>query len=84
MYDTATPTEYIPEGSEIKGSSVTYHFRIPFLNITAASGAAIQKLLLLPVDISDSNYAAEACAYFILDKPIDIPEASGNFTIIVD
>ena len=64
----------------LEGSSVTYHFRIPFLSLV--SGAKIKKLMLLPP--LASNYTTDACAYFVLDNPIEVPVAGGNFTIIID
>ena len=75
MYDTAA----VAENSDAE-SSVTYHFRIPFLNLVG--GSTIKKLMLLPPLTSD--YRAEACAYFVLDNPIKVPVASANFTIIID
>lgn len=86
-YAVCTPTMYtnavVSKISTIDGkpaSAVTYHFSIPFLKLI--SGANIKKLLLLPSDVS--NYAQEACAYYILDNEIQIPEAAGNFTIVVE
>jgi hypothetical protein len=79
MYDTAAVAE-LNEDSDGPESSVTYHFRIPFLSLV--SGSKIQKLLLLPA--TTSNYAAEACAYYILKEPLEVPVAGGNFTIIID
>lgn len=77
LYDNAA----IAETNETNlSSSVTYHFRIPFLKLI--SGAKIKKLLLLPSIASD--YAAEACAYFILDSDIKVPEEGKNFTVIID
>lgn len=61
-------------------SAVTYHFSIPFLKLL--SGSKVQKLMLLPSNVSD--YAREACAYYILKNEIEIPEASGNFTLVID
>lgn len=66
--------------NSIESSSVTYHFRIPFLSLV--SGAQIKKLMLLPPIAS--NYTTDACAYFVLDNPIEVPVAGGNFTIIID
>jgi hypothetical protein len=76
MYDGAALTEF----TEGEGSSTTYHFRIPFLSLV--SGASIKKLLLLPSIGSD--YAKDACAYFILDEAIKVPVSGGNFTVIID
>lgn len=76
MHDSAV----ISAGAGSLTSSVTYHFRIPFLSLVA--GSKIQKLLLLPSN--PTSYAKEACAYFVLDTPIQVPESGGNFTIIVD
>ena len=74
VYDTAAMA--IPNGDS---SKVTYHFRIPSLNLVA--GATVKKLLLLPI-----KYTAltEACAYYCLDNEITLPQRSGNITIIVD
>ena len=81
MHDTAVAADLVSAdiAAEIE-NSVTYHFRVPFLSLL--SGAEVQKLLLLPM--SPANYAEDACAYFILDEPITIPDVSGNFTIIID
>jgi hypothetical protein len=38
--------------------------------------------MLLP-NIS-TDYANDACAYLILDEPIQIPPNGGNYTIIID
>jgi hypothetical protein len=75
MYDTAAIS-----ATTATSSSTTYHFRVPFLNLVG--GAKIKKLLLLPP--MATNYQTEACAYFILDTEIPIPEQGANFTIIVD
>ena len=86
-YAVCTPTSYtnaaLSKISTIEGqpaSAVTYHFNIPFLSLI--SGSKIQKLLLLPS--TASNYAQEACAYYILDEAIEIPDAARNFTIVVE
>lgn len=81
MHDTAIAADFVSAATaaEIE-NSVTYHFRVPFLSLL--SGAVVQKLLLLPMN--PGNYAEDACAYFILDEPIKIPDISGNFTIIID
>lgn len=79
MYDTAASAEFnIDEGKV--SSSVTYHFRIPFLSLT--SGTTIKKLMLLPSIATD--YSADACAYFVLEDAIKVPEAGKNFTVIID
>jgi hypothetical protein len=75
MYDTAAIS-----ATTATSSSTTYHFRVPFLNLVG--GAKIKKLLLLPP--MATNYQTEACAYFILETEIPIPEQGANFTIIVD
>jgi hypothetical protein len=79
MYDTAAIGEVTTDANGPE-SSVTYHFRIPFLSLV--SGSKIRKLLLLPA--ITSNYATDACAYYILDEAIEVPVAGGNFTIIID
>ena len=79
MYDNAAASDYFSvEGSP--ASSATYHFRVPFLSLI--SGSQIKKLMLLPSIASD--YAEDACAYFVLDNPIEVPVAGGNFTVIID
>lgn len=86
-YAVCTPISYtnaaISKTSTINGSpasEVTYHFSIPFLSLVA--GTKIKKLLLVPTDVS--NYAQEACAYYILDNEISVPDTGGNFTIMVE
>ena len=76
MHDSAV----ISASANSLTSSITYHFRVPFLSLVA--GSEIQKLLLLPAD--PTSYADEACAYFVLDNPIVVPTSGGNFTVIVD
>lgn len=79
MYDTAANMTF--EGSgENASCSVTYHFRIPFLSLEG--GSNIKKLLLLPATSSD--YATDACAYYVLPNAITVPEAGHNFTVIID
>ena len=81
MYDNAPVAETnIPADKSNVSSSVTYHFRVPFLSLI--SGSEIKKLMLLP--LNPTNYAENACAYFILDEAINVPEAGGNFTVIID
>jgi hypothetical protein len=75
MYDTAATTS-----SNATSTSVNYHFRVPFLSLVG--GSKIKKLLLLPPIATD--YPTEACAYFILDKEIDVPVAGSNFTVVID
>ena len=75
MYDTA-----VVSTSNNLTSSITYHFRVPFLSLVG--GSAIKKLMLLPAIAS--SYAQDACAYYVLNEPIEVPTASGNFTVIVD
>lgn len=64
--------------------SVTYHFRIPSLAL--APGKTIKKLVLLPALYNESSYKNDACAYFILpdNKEIQVPDQSGNTTVIID
>jgi hypothetical protein len=78
VYYDSTP-EPLPTAN---GSSVTYHFRLPFL--TLFSGEKVKKLGLYPAQITDP--VIDLCAYFILPKgkEIEIPLDGGNFTIIVD
>lgn len=75
MYDTAAISS-----NTATSSATTYHFRVPFLSLVG--GSKIKKLLLLPP--LASNYPTDACAYFILDDPIEVPVASANFTVIID
>lgn len=75
MYDTAAIAENTSESS-----STTYHFRVPFLSLIG--GSKIKKLMLVPSVTSD--YAADACAYFVLNEEIPVPEAGANFTVIID
>jgi hypothetical protein len=75
MYDTAATAT-----NSAESSSVTYHFRVPFLSLVG--GSQIKKLLLLPPQAT--NYQTDACAYFILDTAIQVPEFSANFTVIID
>lgn len=76
MHDSAV----ISAAASSLTSSITYHFRVPFLSLVG--GSEIQKLLLLPAN--PTSYAEEACAYFVLDNPITVPTSGGNFTVIVD
>ena len=64
--------------------SVTYHFRIPSLAL--APGKIIKKLVLLPTLYNESSYKKDACAYFILPsgEEIQVPDQSGNTTVIID
>jgi hypothetical protein len=75
MYDTAAIST-----TGLIESSTTYHFRVPFLSLVG--GSKIKKLLLLPAVASD--YQADACAYFLLDREINVPVAGANFTVIID
>lgn len=78
LYDSAAQVETDTRSNPT--SAVTYHFRIPFLKLV--SGTKIKKLLLLPTITTD--YVTDACAYFVLPEPIEVPRASGNFTVIID
>lgn len=81
-YTVSTPTVYDNTAMAIPDSGsceVTYHFRIPSLNLVA--GAKVKKLLLLPIKYTSLT---EACAYYRLDNEIELPQRSGNITIIVD
>ena len=75
MYDTAAIST-----TTGTSSSTTYHFRVPFLSLVG--GSKIKKLMLLPP--MATNYQEEACAYYVLDTEIKVPEASANFTVIID
>ena len=75
MYDTAATTT-----TDAESSSVTYHFRVPFLSLVG--GSKIKKLMLLPPQAT--NYQTEACAYYVLDTEIEVPVVGANFTVIVD
>ncbi len=79
VYYDSTPEPNITEND---GCSVKYHFRLPFL--TLANGAIVKKIGLYPNIIS--SYTKDLCAYFILPegKEIPVPEAGGNYTIIID
>ena len=78
LYDTAPPIEI--DTGDNPSSSITYHFRIPYLSLVG--GAEIKKLLLLPAN--PTNYEQEACAFLVLDTAIKVPTSGGNFTIIID
>lgn len=75
MYDTAAIST-----ANATSNSTTYHFRVPFLSLVG--GAKIKKLMLLPPVATD--YPMDACAYFILEEEIPVPEAGANFTVIID
>ena len=81
FYDSAVT----PGASEESGSTVTYHFRIPYLSLV--DGERVRKLALYPDIIS--SYRDDRCAYYILPaaEEIQIPGPAGvssNFTIIID
>ena len=71
----------IPGGDDAS-SSVTYHFRIPFLALE--SGNTVKKIGLYPNIIS--NEETDLCAYYILPagNEIEIPTDGNNYTIIVE
>lgn len=75
MYDTAAIST-----TTATSSSTTYHFRVPFLSLVG--GSKIKKLMLLPP--MATNYQSEACAYYVLDTEIKVPDVSANFTVIID
>ena len=78
IYDSA-----VTPGATIEnGSTVTYHFRIPYLCLV--DGAEVRKLGLYPDIIS--SYSDDLCAYYILpsDEKIVVPTGGSNFTIIID
>lgn len=80
LHDTALPAETTAGANP--SSSVTYHFRVPFLSLVG--GKIIQKLMLLPSSFNTTDYSTDACAYITLDEAINVPTASGNFTVIID
>ena len=71
----------IPGGDD-KSSSVTYHFRLPFLALE--SGTTVKKIGLYPNIIS--NEETDLCAYHILPEgsEIEIPTDGNNYTIIIE
>ena len=80
MYDTPPIASFSSITDSVPKSSVTYHFRVPFLSLI--NNSDIKKLMLLPLNASD--YSREACAYFVLKKPLNIPSPNSNFTVIID
>lgn len=80
MYDTPPIASLSSVTDSVPKSSVTYHFRVPFLSLI--NNSDIKKLMLLPLNASD--YSREACAYFVLKKPLNIPSPNSNFTVIID
>ena len=74
-YDSA-----VTPGMEEGKCETTFHFRLPFLALNG--GTTVSKLGLYPDIIS--FYDTDLCAYKFLDRPIEIPEKSGNYTIIID
>lgn len=75
MYDSAAVAT-----TSSTSSSVKYHFRVPFLKLT--SGSKVKKLMLLPSTATD--YTKDACAYYVLNDPIQVPDTAANYTIIID
>ena len=72
--------------NEDGSSSITYHFRIPFLCLVG--GERVYKVGLYPNTISDLR--TDICAYYLLAKDeqnkqdFEIPTEGGNFTVIID
>jgi len=64
------------------GYSAKYHFRIPYLCLV--NRAKVAKMAIYPETIT--SLQTDMCAYYIVDEgyEIQVPEAGGNFTIIVD
>jgi hypothetical protein len=80
VYDNALLVNLTTGENNQPQGEITYHFRVPFLSLVG--GSTIKKLLLLPTIATD--YAKNACAYFVLNNAIQVPEQSGNFTVIID
>lgn len=82
FYDTTIYPGINEDGS----SSITYHFRIPFLCLVG--GERVYKVGLYPNTISDLR--TDICAYYLLAKDeenkqdFEIPTEGGNFTVIID
>ena len=82
-YAVSTPVLYdraAEATSTTEGGTITYHFRIPSLAL--ASGEEVKKLLLLPATYT--SFEKDACARFVLDTAIKLPEKSNNTTVIID
>jgi len=83
-YRVSTPVLY--DTTIVKNNtndcSVTYHFKIPYAQLTV--GSKITKLGLYPNTIS--SFSNDLCAYRFLstEEAITIEGGSGNFTLIVD
>lgn len=75
MYDSTAITT-----TTATSSAITYHFRVPFLSLVG--GSTIKKLMLLPPKAT--NYQTDACAYFVLENGIQVPDMSANYTVIID
>jgi len=74
-YDsTVTP------GAQDGISTITYHFRIPFLCLVG--GANVRKVGLYPDTIT--SLSNDLCAYYFLDNEFTVPYGGGNFTVVID
>ena len=80
VYYDSTPVVLDTEDGD--GTTVQYHFRLPFLSLR--SGAIITKVGLYPSIYSDE--AGDLCAYYYLDQDsyINVPLRGGNYTIVID
>lgn len=80
VYYDSTPV--VLDNEDGNGTTVQYHFRLPFLSLR--SGAIVTKIGLYPNIVS--NYVDDICAYYYLDQEnyINIPLRGGNYTIVID
>jgi len=82
--DTKVSTKVFYDSAVVPGSSnsstITYHFRIPFLCLV--SGAQVAKVGLYPDVIT--SLSNDICAYYYLDTPFEVPDHGGNFTVVID
>lgn len=64
------------------GYSAKYHFRIPYLCLV--NKAKVYKMAIYPEVIA--SLKDDMSAYYIVDEDeyIQIPDAGGNFTVIID
>lgn len=80
---TAAPIYVRTEsGTVCIGYGAKYHFRIPYLCL--ANRSIVTKMAIYPEVIS--SLKEDMSAYYIVDEGegIQVPDAGGNFTIIVD
>lgn len=75
VYYDAAPN--IDENSEY--SSVSYHFRLPYLALKA--GKDVYACGLYP---AIGNEDTDMCALFEFDKPVALPSTDSNLTVIID